>query len=77
MKQFNWKEITWEQCPECGNDVEVYSSSTEPNNVYDSEIARCVDIECYHHTVLGGVSINEMDNAYINWCNDGSNTYKR
>ena len=41
-----WKTITFDECPECGNNVEVLSEHPKDDWVYDGEDARCVDLKC-------------------------------
>ena len=61
MKQ--WKPIEWnDECPECGEDVEVLTDSYTENMAYDGDEARCT--EC--HT-KGTVTCADIDEAYIIW----------
>ncbi len=57
-----WKEISWTDCHECGqNPVEVFTEEPENESVWDGDKARCPD--CKQH---GGCSVDE-DGAFIIW----------
>jgi len=41
MEQNNWKHFKHEQCPECGDDLEVYNELSD-GYIYDGDDTRCV-----------------------------------
>lgn len=55
-----WKPIAWEQCENCGNDLEVLTACSIEGNVYDSDEVRCVECKA-----TGSVSIEEDGLAWI------------
>jgi len=57
-----WKPIGWENCDLCGDDVEVFTTCTVPNQAFDGDIVRCV--MCGQK---GWVSIDEEADAWVNW----------
>jgi len=57
-----WKHISWEQCDECGDAVEVFTDSTEADLVYDGEDVRCVGC-----SLKGGTTVDEDGRAWVSW----------
>lgn len=66
IRDRKWVELWWEECPECGNNVEVLTESKQINLVYNDELARCIDTDCRKHSEGGGVYVFD-GTAYINW----------
>ena len=64
---YKWLYLSWEECPECGNDIEVFTKSEEFDFAYDDEMVRCVDPLCGRYVDTGQIIVDGEDNAYINW----------
>lgn len=63
MRTPSWTGIDWiDECPVCGEEVEVYTDCKEFNTAYDGDLARCK--ECHHK---GWVSVYDDDAACIMW----------
>ena len=57
-----WVPINWgDECPNCGDGVEVFTDCKYDNQAYDGDEARCVDCG-----KKGWVSADE-DRAWVNW----------
>ena len=66
-----WKEIDWNDCPDCGASAEVLTETLNPpNTCNDSDHAKCS--EC---GLIGSVSVDDDDgSAWIQWEEHNSNT---
>jgi len=53
MTKKEWKYFEYEQCPECGNDLEVF------NNTPDGWITDGDEIRCVECDFKSGVSVDE------------------
>ena len=58
-----WKPLDWDECPECGDQIEVFTDAAE-GHACDGDAVRC----CVCHWP-GGTSVDE-DDAFISWCED-------
>ncbi len=54
-----WKEIDWNDCPECGGSIQVYTVADD-NHCYDGDTCRCMD--CGFRS---GMSVDEEGNAWV------------
>ena len=66
-----WRYIDWDECPECGDAIEAYTSATNEGFVFDGDDARCMG-KC-EATVSGKLSlwfsVDEDGSAWLsdNW----------
>ncbi len=46
-----WK--SWpDDCPECGNDMEIETAASEEGQCFDGDNVRCIDKECGFKSIL-------------------------
>ena len=59
----NWKPIKWsDECPECGDGVEVFTDCPDDNKACDGDEARCVGCK-----IKGWVVVYDENDVRINW----------
>ena len=68
MNEKHWVSSDMDSCPECGNDIEIYTACKVDNHFFDGDDARCIDkcgpvgsFSAYEFTTHNGNS------GYINW----------
>ena len=59
-----WHQIDWENCPECGAAIEVFTEV--PNSAVDGDCARCVD-GCESLSMWMSVD-DDNGEAWLQWC---------
>lgn len=58
-----WKKIDWgDECPECGDGVEVFTDCTLENQACDGDEARCTGCK-----TRGWVAVGDENDARVNW----------
>jgi len=63
MGEKKWKDIDWDQCSHCGNEIEVFTDEIKKGWVIEGDSARCKDCQR-----PGYVDVyEEQDSAYIEW----------
>lgn len=60
-----WKHFD-DECPNCGDSVEVYSSAKD-EYVYEDDLVQCVSCGLEGSIVIGDEGSAECNSAYINW----------
>jgi len=58
-----WRLWPGDNCPKCGDEVEIFTASDEDGLGYDGDTARCV--ECKYDK--GYLSVEALDSCFINW----------
>lgn len=62
-----WKTISWEECPCCGNSVQVLTDCDEPDHVCDGDPAQCCNSECDCSGTCIVDDLAEPPRGYVSW----------
>ncbi len=59
MRAASWKDIDWEDCPNCGGSVQVLTTA-DAGYCHDGDNVRCTDCG-----FRGGMSVDEDGSAWV------------
>ena len=65
-----WRPFDWDECPECGEGIEIKTDCTAPGQAYDGDAVRCS--ECGYQGIVVVTddycdSDEEINRAYVSW----------